>query len=81
MPTELRRHFEIEKQGRELHVVNGSLYHRVTSCRGGGVGVRGMTIWNHLQLHFSPQKGHGNIFKVNLRYGVGVRAWKQDVHS
>ena len=33
MPTELRRHLETEKQGRQLHIINGSVYYRVTFTR------------------------------------------------
>ena len=36
MPSELRRHLEAEKQGRQLHITNGSVYYRVTSRVGLG---------------------------------------------
>ena len=30
VPIELRRHFETKKEGRQLHIINGSVYYRVT---------------------------------------------------
>ena len=30
VPIELRRHFETNKEGRPLHIINGSVYYRVT---------------------------------------------------
>ena len=78
MSTKLRRHLETEKQGRQLHIINGSVYYRVTYR--GRMGIGQTMIQNHLQLHSTLLRGHWDNFIVTLVYG-GVGAWKQDVHS
>lgn len=58
VPTKLKKHLETKKGGRQLHVINGSVYNRVAYSQHG----MGLTaIWKHLQLYSIPLRGHWTI--------------------
>lgn len=58
VPTKLKRHFETKKRGRQLHVINGSVYNRVTYSQ---LGMGLTAIWKHLQLYSILLRGHWTI--------------------
>ena len=68
MPSELRRHLETKKQGRQLHIITGSVYYRVTYSQG-SIRIWKTRIRKHLQLHSTLPRSHRDNFIVNLVYG------------
>ena len=55
-----------KKEGRRLHLTNGSVYYRVTYSQGG---IRQAMTWKPLQLHSALLGGRLDNFIVNLGYG------------
>ena len=53
-PIELRRHLETKKQGRQLQVINGSVYYRVTYRVSR---IRRTTIQEHSQRYCALPRG------------------------
>ena len=55
MSTEPRSYLKTEKQGRQLHGRNRSIYYMVNYSQGG---IRQMTICKHLQERSAASRGH-----------------------
>lgn len=68
VPSELRRHLETKKQGRQLHIITGSIYYRVTYSQG-SIRIWRTTIRKHSQLHSTLPRSRWDNFIVNLGYG------------
>ena len=60
------KHLETKQWDRQLYMVNGSVYYRVTYSQG-GIQIRWSAIQKHLQLHSTPLRGHGDNFIASLR--------------
>lgn len=63
---ELRRYLETKKQDRQLHIISGSIYYRVTYLQG-SIGF--LTIWKHSQLHSALLRGHWDKIGSALKIG------------
>ena len=58
MPSKLRSQLETKEQGRQLHVINGPGYDRITYSQG----EMGQTmIWELLQLHSACEGATGTV--------------------